>query len=119
MSEQEYDKEEAKERMAKELTGYSTPAELLGYMPEDNTIPKSRYRKPLMPLKGCFEDYTSELTDVSSPCERLDPQYQAFLDSKQPIFSQKGGIDVNAFREWSEALDRDKEWIEKTEKELF
>ena len=69
-------------------------------------------------IKNSFRDYVVDF-DVSSQCERLDPQYQAFLDSKQPIFSQKGGIDVNAFREWSEALDRDKEWIEETEKRLF
>lgn len=69
-------------------------------------------------IKNRFRDYVMEL-DVSSPCERLDPQYQAFLDSDRPVYSQPGGINVEAFREYCEAVDKDKEWIAKTERELF
>ena len=72
--------------------------------------------EPQKPLKGRFEDYTSECIDVTSPCERLDPEYQNHLNRK---YVQKGGIDVEAFREWCRALDADQAWIEKTEKELF
>ena len=70
------------------------------------------------PLKGHFRDYLTDI-DVSSPCETLPEDYQAFLDSDRPKYVQKGGIDVAAFRAWCKALDEDQDWIEKTERELF
>ena len=76
---------------------------------------KTHYR----PLHGTFMDYTTENPDVSSPCEVLPPDYQAFLDSNRPKYVQPGGINVAAFREYCEAVDKDKEWIAKTERELF
>jgi len=83
---------------------------------------RGRVRKSLRtqekPLKGCFTDYTTENPDVSSPCERLPDDYQAFLDGR-PKYVQPGGIDTAAFREWCTTLDRDEKWIMKTEKELF
>ena len=79
---------------------------------------KSR-REPYRALHGDFKDYTTENPDVSSPCEVLPPDYQSFLDSDRPKYVQPRGIDVDAFREWCEALDRDEEWIKKTERELF
>ena len=82
-----------------------------------------RVRKSLRthyrPLQGTFMDYTTENPDVSSPCETLPPDYQAYLDSDRPMYVQKGGIDVDGFREWCRAVDSDKEFIEKTERELF
>ena len=80
---------------------------------------RGRVRKSLRtqekPLKGCFEDYTSEFTDVSSPCERLPDAYQAFLDSDRPKYVQPGGIDVASFREWCKAVDNDEKEIKKWE----
>ncbi len=71
-------------------------------------------------LQGTFQDYTTENPDVSSPCEVLPPDYQAFLDSnKQKFVEESGVIDIEAFRSWCEALDKDEEWIAKTERELF
>ena len=69
-------------------------------------------------LQGTFQDYTTENPDVSSPCERLPDDYQAFLDGR-PKYVQPGGIDTAAFREWCTTLDREEKWIMKTEKELF
>ena len=69
-------------------------------------------------IKNSFRDYVTEV-DVSSPCETLPPDYQAFLDSDRPMYVQKGGIDTEAFRAWCEALDRDEKWREETEKRLF
>ena len=69
-------------------------------------VRKSR-SEPQRPLKGGFMDYTTENPDVSSPCETLPPDYQAYLDSDRPKYVQKGGIDVDGFREWCTALDRD------------
>ena len=43
-------------------------------------------------LKGAFEDYLT--TDVTSPCERLDPDYQAHLDQNMP--------------DWWEECDKDR-----------
>ena len=83
---------------------------------------RGRVRKSLRtqekPITGCFTDYTTENPDVSSPCERLPDDYQAFLDGR-PKYVQPGGIDTAAFREWCTTLDRDEKWIMKTEKELF
>ena len=66
--------------------------------------PEKSLTEPQKPLKGRFEDYTSECIDVSSPCERLPEDYQAYLDKQV---------------EWWERQDADKAWVEKTEKELF
>ena len=76
---------------------------------------KTYYR----PLHGTFMDYTTENPDVSSPCEVLPPDYQAFLDGKHV---SKGGFTpelMAKLRPWWEKQDEDKEWIKKTEKELF
>ena len=66
------------------------------------------------PLKGSFRDYVTEV-DISSPCDRLPDDYQAFLDSDRPKYVQKGGIDVEAFREWCRAVDSDEKFIKKWE----
>ena len=80
-------------------------------------VRKSR-REPYSALHGDFKEYLTEV-DVSQECERLPEDYQNHLDRKYVSISHKGGIDVDAFREWCEALDRDEEWIKKTERELF
>ena len=56
---------------------------------------------PNKPLKGQFRDYLTDI-DVTYEAERLDPDYQAHLDSLKP---------------WWEQQDGDHEWIEK--KDLF
>ena len=68
-------------------------------------------------LKGHFKDYLTEI-DVSSPCETLPEDYQNHLDRK---YTKKldGRLDVEGFRTWCEALDKDQDWIARTEKELF
>ena len=81
-------------------------------------VRKSR-REPYMALHGDFMDYCTENPDVSSPCEVLPPDYQAYLDSDCNKYVQKGGIDVDEFRTWCYNLDKDEAWIAKTEKELF
>ena len=87
---------------------------------------RGRVRKSLRtqekPLKGCFTDYTTENPDVSSPCERLPQDYQDHLDRrwrKKMNCHDQYYLDVDGFRSWCEELDKDKAWIEKTEKELF
>ena len=84
---------------------------------------RGRVRKSLRtqqrPLHGSFMDYTTENPDVSSPCEVLPPDYQEFLDSDRPMYVQPGGINVEDFRAWCQALDKDEDWVAKTERELF
>ena len=87
---------------------------------------RGRVRKSLRtqqkPLKHDFQRYTttvygSEYADVTQECE-LPPEYQNHLDRKY-VKNYDGPLDVAAFRAWCEELDKDQEWIEKTEKELF
>ncbi len=66
-------------------------------------------------LQGQFRDYLTNI-DASSPCEVLPPDYQNHLDRK---FVQKGGISVEAFREYCEQLDADDAEIRRTEERLF
>jgi hypothetical protein len=72
-------------------------------------------------IRNHFEQFTttiygSEYADVTDSGEILPEDYQNHLDRK---YVQKGGIDVDEFRSWCEALDADQEWIEETEKRLF
>ena len=80
---------------------------------------KKRYKAGLLNrnLKGEFLDYLTEI-DCTSPCERLPDAYQNHLDRK---YTKKtdGRLDIEGFRAWCEAIDADKAWIEKTERELF
>jgi len=84
----------------------------------DKDSVRKLYSQPVKPIQGTFKDYLTDI-DVSSPCERLPDDYQAFLDSDRPKYVQPGGIDTAAFREWCSAVDKDEKWIMKTEKELF
>ena len=79
-------------------------------------VRKSR-SEPVRALRGDFKDYLTEI-DVSSECERLPDDYQNHLDRKF-VKNSDGPLDVAAFREWCEALDKDQAFIEKTERELF
>ena len=76
-------------------------------------------RKPQKPLNGCFQDYTTEYPDVSSPCDVLPPDYQNHLDGKHVSIGGFTPEMMAKLRPWWEKQDEDKEWIEKTERELF
>ena len=88
-------------------------------------VRKSR-RTQEKPLKHDFQRYTttvygSEYADVTQECE-LPPDYQNHLDRrwrKKMNCHDQYYLDVDGFRSWCEELDKDQEWIEKTEKELF
>ena len=123
MSNQEYDamqRQRALQQMqALQNMGVYSGLGQAAVLTEDQRARRKAKLDETRQLKGTFMDYTTENPDVSSPCEVLPPDYQAFLDSDRPVYSQPGEINVEDFRSWCEELDKDKEWIAKTEKELF
>ena len=98
--------------------GFQNQSGLAAVMTEEQMARDKAQLDRTRQLKGSFRDYICDI-DVSSPCERLPDDYQAFLDTDRPKYVQPGGIDVASFREWCEAVDRDFKWQEETEKRLF
>jgi len=83
--------------------GHTVNAGLAAVMTEDQKKRRQARLDETRQLKGHFLDYCTEDIDVSSPCEVFPPEYQQNLDCPK----------------WYEGQDRDRAWIEKTEKELF
>ena len=75
-------------------------------------------RTPQKPLKHDFKRYLTHV-DVSSPCEVLPPDYQNHLDGKHVSIGGFTPEMMAKLRPWWEKQDEDKEWIAKTERELF